>query len=82
MDRSSTYEPSWADQWDFNSDHSTSSKETKKSRSGNGGMKVKVGEGLVKTKAMAATGIKKAKHGTSVGLQWIKDKYHKTTQKN
>lgn len=80
MDRSSTYESSWADQWDFNSEHTTtSSKQTKESSSG---MKVKVGEELVKTKAMAATGIKKAKHGTSVGLQWIKAKYHKTTQKN
>lgn len=81
MNRNSMYESSWADQWDFNSEH-TSSKETKKTSSSNGGMKVKVGEGLGKTKAVAATGIKKVKHGTSVGLQWIKDKYHKTTQKH
>ncbi|KAK3035796.1 hypothetical protein RJ639_034612 [Escallonia herrerae] len=76
---SSSYETSWADQWDSNPDPAP---ETKKS--GNGTTSKygkKVGEGFEKTKAVASTGARKVKEGTFAGLQWIKDKYHKTTQK-
>ncbi|EXC32249.1 hypothetical protein L484_004752 [Morus notabilis] len=79
----SSYETSWADQWDNNPDPVY---DAKKSSTGNGGAAVKykqkVGEGFVKTKAVASTGVKKVKEGTSMGFQWIKDKYHKTTQKH
>ena len=33
--------------------------------------------GVEKTKAAAATGLKKVKAGTAQGFQWIKDKYQK-----
>uniref|UniRef100_A0A7N0VMH8 CDP-diacylglycerol-glycerol-3-phosphate 3-phosphatidyltransferase n=1 Tax=Kalanchoe fedtschenkoi TaxID=63787 RepID=A0A7N0VMH8_KALFE len=72
---------SWADQWDTRSDYPGEPKHN----SGGGGAekyKKKVGEGLEKTKTVAATGFKKVKVGTSAGLHWIKDKYHKTTSKN
>ncbi|PSR96674.1 50S ribosomal protein [Actinidia chinensis var. chinensis] len=52
---------------------------------GRGGVKAKygkkVGEGLGKTKAVASSGARKVKEGTSAGVQWIKDKYHKATLK-
>ncbi|GAB4845604.1 5' exonuclease Apollo [Ancistrocladus abbreviatus] len=52
---------------------------------GGGGGTAKYGkkmeEGLVKTKEVAVTGMKKIKAGASVGFGWVKDKYHKTTQK-
>ena len=44
--------------------------------------KQKVGEGLGKTKVVASTDVKKVKEGTTLGFHWIKDKYHKTIQKN
>lgn len=80
----SSYETSWADQWDNGPDPVY---DTKKNSGGNGGgsatkYKQKVGEGLVKTKAVASTGVKKVKEGTSMGFQWIKGKYQKTTQKH
>ncbi|TKY73459.1 hypothetical protein E2542_SST02211 [Spatholobus suberectus] len=62
---------SWADQWDNGPDPVTGSQESKK----------KSNNALGKTKAVASTGVKKLKEGTSVGLQWIKTKYNKTTQK-
>ncbi|KAL0369797.1 UNVERIFIED_CONTAM: hypothetical protein Sradi_1198000 [Sesamum radiatum] len=72
---------SWADQWDTSSDPLP-----EKKKSGGGGAAAKygkkVGEGLGKTKAVASTGVKKVKEGTSVGFRWIKDKYQKTTQKH
>ncbi|PON86076.1 CDP-diacylglycerol-glycerol-3-phosphate 3-phosphatidyltransferase [Trema orientale] len=77
----STYETSWADQWDYNPDPVHDPKKSGASGSG-GKYKQKVGEGLVKTKAVASSGVKKVKEGTTVGFQWIKDKYHKTTQKH
>ncbi|MBA0819131.1 hypothetical protein Gohar_019791 [Gossypium harknessii] len=76
---------SWADQWDY-SDPAASNGAANKKKSSSGGAtakyKQKVGDGLEKTKAVASTGMKKVKQGTSSGLQWIKDKYHKTTQKH
>ncbi|XVF50258.1 hypothetical protein PTKIN_Ptkin04bG0081700 [Pterospermum kingtungense] len=84
-----SYGTSWADQWDYNDPapaSSTDSNNNKKKKSSNGGTtakyKQKVGEGLGKTKAVASTGAKKIKEGTSLGIQWVKDKYHKTTQKH
>ena len=62
---------SWADQWDNGPDPVTVSNESKKKNNA-----------LGKTKAVASTGVKKLKEGTSVGFQWIKTKYHKTTQKH
>ncbi|GJZ17867.1 hypothetical protein Tco_0553990 [Tanacetum coccineum] len=49
------------------------------SKLGGGSMAGKYGK---KTKDVAMTGAKKVKQGTSIGIQWIKDKYQKTTQKH
>ncbi|KAG8379043.1 hypothetical protein BUALT_Bualt07G0047200 [Buddleja alternifolia] len=71
---------SWADQWDT----TTSDPVPEKKKSGGGAAAKygkKVGEGFGKTKSAATTGVKKVKEGTSVGFQWIKEKYQKTTQK-
>ena len=83
----SSYGTSWADQWDYHDPApATTAYDKKKSSSSNGSAtakyRQKVGEGLGKTKAVASTGVKKVKEGTSMGIQWIKDKYHKTTQKH
>ncbi|ESW10118.1 hypothetical protein PHAVU_009G182200 [Phaseolus vulgaris] len=64
---------SWADQWDNGPDPVSGSDESKK-KSNN--------KALEKTKHVASNGVKKLKEGTSVGLQWIKTKYQKTTQKH
>ncbi|KAI3685174.1 hypothetical protein L6452_34410 [Arctium lappa] len=84
MSGNDSYGTSWADQWDHNPDPLPAAANYNK-KTGGGGMNgkygKKVGEGFGKTKEVAAAGAKKVKQGTSVGLQWIKDKYHKTTQK-
>ncbi|KAK9048114.1 hypothetical protein SSX86_032923 [Deinandra increscens subsp. villosa] len=41
----------------------------------------KLEDGLEKTKDLASTGLRKIKRGSTVGFQWIKQKYHKTTHK-
>ncbi|KAJ4712258.1 CDP-diacylglycerol-glycerol-3-phosphate 3-phosphatidyltransferase [Melia azedarach] len=83
MDGHSSYGTSWADQWDDGPDPVSVPQKKKSNGTGTGGKyKQKVGQGFDKTKAAASTGMKKIKEGTSVGFQWIKDKYHKTTQKH
>ncbi|XAR50131.1 hypothetical protein NMG60_11004375 [Bertholletia excelsa] len=79
MEANSSHGTSWADQWENNPDPITV--ETRKS-GGGGGMKAKINEGLGRTKSAASTGVRKVKEGTSHGFHWIKDKYHKTTQKH
>ncbi|XP_062116399.1 uncharacterized protein LOC133830440 [Humulus lupulus] len=81
MEKGSSSETSWADQWDPNPDPVHDPKKNGASGSG-ANYKQKVGEGFVKTKAVASSGVKKVKEGTSVGFQWIKSKYQKTTQKH
>lgn len=79
------YESSWADQWDPQPayvSHENESKNKKKNNESGGGAKKKVEEGLTKTKEVASTSFKKVKQGTSMGISWIKYKYHKTTQKH
>ncbi|XP_068641088.1 uncharacterized protein [Aristolochia californica] len=77
MNGNSSYETSWADQWDYgNSDPLPEKKQSTKDKYGK-----KVGEGFDKTKAVAATGMRKVKDGTVTGFHWIKDKYQKKTQK-
>ncbi|TQD86318.1 hypothetical protein C1H46_028149 [Malus baccata] len=75
------HEGSWADQWDYNN----SSYPVEPKGSSDGGTaakyKQKVGEGLVKTKAVASVGAKKVKEGASAGFHWIKEKCQKVTQK-
>ncbi|XP_042497259.1 uncharacterized protein LOC122076046 [Macadamia integrifolia] len=84
MERSSSFGTSWADQCDYSNPDPVP--QTTKTSTNKGGNTVKygkkVGEGLGKTKAVASTGFKKVKEGTTVGFHWIKDKCHKTTQKN
>ncbi|KAK7317210.1 hypothetical protein RJT34_01240 [Clitoria ternatea] len=66
-----SYGTSWAEQWDDGPDPvSANSHQPKKNNA------------LHKTKAVASTGVKKLKEGTSVSLQWIKNKYNKTTHKH
>ncbi|CAG7866750.1 unnamed protein product [Brassica rapa] len=62
---------SWADQWDNSA---------KGGRIGGGA--VSGGGGLDKTKALASSGFKKLKTGSAIGFRWVKDKYHKTTNKH
>uniref|UniRef100_A0A0D9VKU7 Uncharacterized protein n=1 Tax=Leersia perrieri TaxID=77586 RepID=A0A0D9VKU7_9ORYZ len=68
MDRSSSFGTSWADQWDYGGDVSP------RAARRDGGKKQ---GGVEKTKAAAATGLKKVKEGTAHGFQWIKDKCQK-----
>lgn len=70
---------SWADQWD-NHDSPDPVPETNKSSKAK--YSKKIGDGLGKTKAVASTGVKKVKEGTTVGFHWIKEKYQKKNQKN
>ncbi|KAL1371674.1 hypothetical protein HN51_001923 [Arachis hypogaea] len=77
---SSSYGTSWADQWDDGPDpvmvgHDKKTNSTAK-------YKEKLGHGLDKTKAVASSGVKKLKDGTTTGFNWIKTKYSKATQKN
>ncbi|KAG9449510.1 hypothetical protein H6P81_009475 [Aristolochia fimbriata] len=69
------FETSWADQWDYGgSDPAPATKkQSAKDKYGK-----KVGEGFDKTKAVAATGMKKVKEGTLTGFHWVKDKYQKS----
>ncbi|KAK7347205.1 hypothetical protein VNO80_21732 [Phaseolus coccineus] len=73
---------SWADQWDDGPDLVTVGSNNKKSNDNATKYEQKLGEGFGKTKAVASTGAKKLKDGTSIGLQWIKTKYFKATHKN
>jgi hypothetical protein len=81
MAGNSSYETSWADQWDYNKDPVVYRNKDGSSSNSTAKYKQKVGEGLGKTKQVASIGFKKVKEGTSVGFQWIKEKYQKTTQK-
>ena len=80
MEPHSSYGTSWADQWDngpdplpIGSSKSSGGAKDKHSK--------KVEDGLCKTKAAAVTGMKKAKVGAAAGINWIKEKCSKTTQK-
>lgn len=74
----------WADQWDDGSDpvYDYQQNTAKNKTSSTAKYKQKVGEGFDKTKSVASSGVKKVKEGTVSGFHWIKDKYHKTTQKH
>ncbi|KAI0504564.1 hypothetical protein KFK09_015516 [Dendrobium nobile] len=69
---STPFENSWADQWDYGDDPVPTKKASSQAKK----------NGVEKTKAAAATGLKKVKHGTTVGFNWIKDKYQKRTHKH
>ncbi|XP_022878715.1 uncharacterized protein LOC111396533 [Olea europaea var. sylvestris] len=93
MASNSSYETSWADQWDpepmYNYDSNTKTGGSSKYSS-------KVGDKFDKSKAVAITGMKKMKTGGSAaitgmrkvktgattGFHWIKEKYQKRTQKH
>lgn len=82
MASNSSYENSWADQWDPEPlyDHNNKTNKDSGAKSSSK-MSSKVGDKLDKTKAAASTGVKKVKQGASVGIHWIKDKCHRKTQK-
>ncbi|KAL1207841.1 hypothetical protein V5N11_014010 [Cardamine amara subsp. amara] len=82
---------SWADQWDNSGDSAKGGRigGGVVVRSSGGGAasnkdnyKEKLGHGLDKTKAVASSGFKKLKTGSALGFRWVKDKYHKTTNKH
>ncbi|CAA2976463.1 Hypothetical predicted protein [Olea europaea subsp. europaea] len=81
MASNTSYETSWADQWDPESLYTTY--DTKKSNNG-GGASTKffstVSDMFHKTKAVASTSVVKVKDGASTGIQWIKDKCHMRNQ--
>ncbi|KAK9107946.1 hypothetical protein Syun_023957 [Stephania yunnanensis] len=82
-----SYGASWADQWDvYNPDPVVVPPKNKKKSSvgsvGDSKYAKKVGEGFDKSKAVASTGFKKMKEGTTLGFNWVKDKYRKRTQKH
>nr|GMD27631.1 CDP-diacylglycerol-glycerol-3-phosphate 3-phosphatidyltransferase [Ipomoea batatas] len=80
---STSYETSWADQWDPEPlYHSNDRRNGGGSSASSSKVSGKMGETLDKTKAVASTGVKKVKAGASAGLHWIKDKYHKSKQKH
>ncbi|KAL8230180.1 hypothetical protein R6Q59_025380 [Mikania micrantha] len=78
MSGNNSYGSSWADQWDHNPDPMPPAANYNKNTGGEG-MAGKYGK---KAKEGFVTGAKKVKRGTSIGVQWIKDKYQKTTQKH
>ncbi|KAK4740487.1 hypothetical protein SAY87_032396 [Trapa incisa] len=84
MESNNSFGKSWADQWDSGSDPYYHSGEGGKSGDGSSASskyKQKAVEGLGKTKTAASQGVKKVKEGTTIGIQWIKTKYQKTSQK-
>lgn len=82
MERNNSYGTSWADQWDNSYAAPTVYDGSKKSGGATAKYREKMEMGFGKTKAVASNGVRKVKTGTSHGLQWIKDKYHKTTQRH
>lgn len=88
MEKNSSYGgASWAEQWDTSDDSNHPlSKNGKKTggdkKSGVEKTKEVATAGFEKTKVIASVGFKKAKEGTSHGIQWIKEKYQKRSQKN
>ena len=78
-----SYETSWADQWDSTEPNHAHQKGTVTlGGRPKGKYSQKMGDGLGKTKAVASRGLMKVKVGASVGVRWLKDKYHKTTRKH
>nr|GLL49866.1 hypothetical protein A4A49_24482 [Ipomoea trifida] len=79
MAKNPSYETSWADQWDPEPlyEHKRNSNQSPPSK-----FSGKMGETFDKTKVVASTGVKKVKAGASASFHWIKDKYHKTSQKH
>ncbi|GAA0187487.1 hypothetical protein Leryth_019418 [Lithospermum erythrorhizon] len=76
--KNSSYETSWAGQWDPEPlyKHNYGSNYSGRTSSG------KVSDKLGKTKTVASTGMKKVKEGATAGVHWLKLKYQKTTQKH
>ena len=69
MEKDASHGTSWADQWDYRQDNTVAVR-------GSGEKIGKKSVALEKTKAVASVTLDKAKRGASVGLEWIKHKYH------
>lgn len=93
MASNSSYETSWADQWDPEPVVVPQKKTTTLGGHPKGKYSQKMEDGFEKTKEVAsrgfakakvgaAGGFAKAKVGATAGVRWIKDKYHKTTRKH
>lgn len=83
MESNSSYGTSWADQWDTRRPNPAPVYE-KRTLGGRpkGKYAKKMEDGLGKTKAAAARGIMRVKIRATIGVHWIKEKYHKTTTKH
>ncbi|KZV50675.1 hypothetical protein F511_29279 [Dorcoceras hygrometricum] len=75
MASNSSYETSWADQWDPQPMYSHPTNNTNSNSSSKFSGKVD------KTKAAAATGAKKVKAGATAGFHWMKQKYQSRAHK-
>ncbi|KAJ7554800.1 hypothetical protein O6H91_05G009600 [Diphasiastrum complanatum] len=89
MEGSKGSELSWADQWDYkyNDEETTrgyhadeGSSRKKKLTEYNQKLKSASKTGFVKAKSAAVVGAGKVKAGTSTGIKWVKEQYHKRTQ--
>lgn len=82
MESNGSYGTSWADQWDTSEPKPIPvSKRTLGDRP-KGKFSQKMEDGFDKTKAAASHGVMRVKVGATIGVRWIKDKYHKTTGKH
>ncbi|CAI9092814.1 OLC1v1028151C1 [Oldenlandia corymbosa var. corymbosa] len=81
--KGSTFENTWADQWDSEPAYEYNTTTNKDSGSAKSSSKfsVKIGGTVDKTKAVASTGVKKVKSGASAGVNWIKDKLPSKSKK-
>ncbi|GAA0145811.1 hypothetical protein LIER_36199 [Lithospermum erythrorhizon] len=81
--KNSSYETSWADQWDPEPVYTNNYGSNYSTRTWNSsGFSGKVSDKFGKTKTVASTGMKKVKGGATAGVHWLKNKYQKTTQKH
>lgn len=80
MASNTSYETSWADQWDPESLYSYETNKPNKGGGASSKFSTTVGDKFDKTKAEASTGVRKVKAGASAGIHWIKDKCHKKNQ--
>ncbi|KAG9133150.1 hypothetical protein Leryth_025646 [Lithospermum erythrorhizon] len=80
----SSYETSWADQWDPEPlyKYNYGSNYTSGTPSSSSKFSSKVSDKFGKTKVVASKGMTKVKEGAVTGVNWLKLKYQKTTQKH
>lgn len=73
--------PTWASGEDSGSSNSNGKAGDKSSKTVAGKVKAAASEGFVKAKAAALVGAHKVKAGTTTGIKWVKEQYHKRASK-